>query len=101
MLYLLFQVKNVFCDDLRNFEPKIVTPLFFFFFLMCTNAYKSKNVLIGNISTHGHATLVFSNFPLKNIPSGCKIEAKSLPMTILGGFTVLYSRLCLVSEYPM
>jgi hypothetical protein len=51
----------VFCDDLRNVENKIVTPLFFK--KRCTVAYKSKNVLIVNISTHGHDTLVFNNFP--------------------------------------
>ena len=78
--------KNTYCDNLRIFRPKIVTPLFKK--KKCTNAYKSKYFLIVNISTQGHDTFVLSKHPDRKCCSGCKIGAKSQTMTILGGSTV-------------
>jgi hypothetical protein len=84
-------VKNIFCDDLRNFEPKIVTPLSFK--KKCTNACKSNFFLIVSFSTQCHDTYVLRNLSSNTFPSGCEIAAKSPPMTILGNSTVsVYSR---------
>jgi hypothetical protein len=93
MLNLVIQVKNIFCDDLRNFEPKIVTPLSLK--KKCTNTYKSKFFLIVSISTQGHDTFVLGKLSSYKFPSGCKIAAKSQPMTILGTSTVP------VHDYPV
>jgi hypothetical protein len=72
MRNLVIQVKNIFCDDLRNFEPKIVTPLSFK--KKCTNAYKSKFFFIVSISTQGHDTFVLDNLSSNKFPSGVKLR---------------------------
>jgi hypothetical protein len=87
MRNLVIQVKNIFCDDLRNFEPKIVTPLY--------KSQKSvlkptnQNFLIVSFSTQCHDTFVLRNLFSNTFPSGCKIAAKLQPMMILWNSTIL------------